>query len=397
MNKKQRCFFKRFAALVAALMLCSSLCVPCFASNNAATKKWVVAEEATMPTESGANGKYFKLSPYVNGEVYAAPITTNWAKTFFQNVSGSSSDASSGTSALFACPINYPDWWRSSIPLGGLSYVTIDNVSFVRCTDGPSAPTHFAFYFYSSQYSFVLTQSTTVGVSPTYDLSSPLMAYPVSGRHPVTNTAGQITYENVSADSVLRSLSSTDSLHPLQQCSQIVFSSVQSRYESTSAIGSSGMGLSRVNSLYNLSSDDLVILVLPYWNGNNAYPSHSASAYPSVGSVTVTAVISFWIDANKLPAGLQVGDEFPADTDAFDQLRDDLIDQFPEAFDNIQNGKATIQGWNDTETVDSDVASTAMSALNGMFQNLGQFLFIVSLMVFGAVVLRMLIRKAVDG
>lgn len=397
MKKKQRCLLKRFAALVAALVICSALCVPCFASNNASTKKWVVAEEATMPTESGANGKYFKLSPYVNGEVYAAPISTNWAKTFFQNVSGSSSDASSGTSALFACPINYPDWWRSAIPLGGLSYVTIDNVSLVRCSDGPSTPTQFAFYFYSSQYSFVLTQSTTVGVSPTYDLSSPLMAYPVSGRHPVTNTAGQITYENVSADYVLRSLSSTDSLHPLQQCSQIVFSSVQSRYESVSAIGSSGMGLSRVNSLYNLSSDDLVILVLPYWNGNNAYPSHSASAYPSVGSVTVTAVISFWIDANKLPAGLKVGDEFPADTDAFDQLRDDLIDQFPEANDNIQNGKPTIQGWNDTETVDTDVASTSISALNALFQNLGGFLFIISLMVFGAVVLRMLIRKAVDG
>jgi hypothetical protein len=95
-KKKQRCFVKRFAALVAALMLCASLCVPAFASNNASTKKWVIAQEATMPTESGVNGKYFKLSPYVNGEVYAAPITTNWAKTFFQNVSGSSSDASTG-------------------------------------------------------------------------------------------------------------------------------------------------------------------------------------------------------------------------------------------------------------------------------------------------------------
>lgn len=398
MKKKQRCLLKRFAALVAALVICSSLCVPCFASNNASTKKWVVAEEASMPTESGANGKYFKLSPYVNGEVYAAPITTNWAKTFFQNVYGSNPDSSSGASALFACPVNYPDWWRSAIPLGGLSYVTIDNVSLVRCTDNGSTPTQFAFYFYSSQFSFVLTQSTTVGVNPTYELSSPLMAYPVSGRHPTTNTAGNYTFENVSADYIIRSLSSsTDSLHPLQQCSQIVFSPVQSRYDSLNGLGNSGMGLSRVNTLYNLSSDDLVILVLPYWDGKSGYPSHSASSFPDVGSVTVTAVVSFWIDANKLPAGLKVGDEFPADTDAFDQLRDDLIDQFPEASDNIANGKDTIQGWNDIETVDADVASTSISVLNAMFQNLGGFLFIISLMVFGAVVLRMLIRKAVDG
>lgn len=398
MKKKQRCFVKRFASLVAALVLCSSLCVPCFASNNAATKKWVVAEEATMPTESGVNGKYFKLSPYVNGEVYAAPITTNWAKTFFQNVYGSHSDPSSGASALFACPVNYPDWWRSAIPLGGLSYVTIDNVSLVRCTDNGSIPTQVAFYFYSSQYSFVLTQSTTVGVNPTYELSSPLMAYPVTGRHPTTNTAGNYTYENVSADGFIRSLSSPkDSLHPLQQCSQLVFSPVQSRYDSLNSLGNPGMGLSRVNTLYNLSSDDLVILVLPYWDGKTGFPSHDGISFPDVGSVTVTAVISFWIDANKLPAGLQVGDEFPADSDSFDQLRDNLIDQFPEAFDNIKYGKDTIQSWNDTETVDTDVASTSISVLNAMFQNLGGFLFIVSLMVFGSVVLRMLIRKAVDG
>lgn len=398
MKKKHRCLLKRFVALVAALVICASLCVPCFASNNASTKKWVVAEEAFMPTESGANGKYFKLSPYINGEVYAAPITTNWAKTFFQNVSGSHADASSGASALFACPVNYPDWWRSAIPLGGLSYVTIDNVSLVRSTNYGSTPTQIAFYFYSSQYSFVLTQSTTVGVNPTYELSSPLMAYPVSGRHPVTNTAGNNTFSDVSADFILRSLSSsTDSLHPLQQCSQIVFSPVQSRYDSPYSVGSPGMGLSRVNTLYNLSSDDLVILALPYWNGDSGFPSHSSSAFPDVGTVSVTAVVSFWVDANKLPAGLKVGDEFPADTDSFDKLREDLIGQFPEASENIQNGKDTLTGWNDTETVDTDVASTSISVLNAMFQNLGGFLFIISLMVFGAVVLRMFIRKAVDG
>lgn len=398
MKKKQLCLLKRFAALVAALMLCYSLCVPAFASNNASTKKWVVAEEATMPTESGANGKYFKLSPYVNGEVYAAPITTNWAKTFFQNVSGSHSDPSSGTTALFACPVNYPDWWRSAIPLGGLSYVTIDNVSLIRCTNNGSFPTQIAFYFYSSKYSFVLTQSTTVGVNPTYELSSPLMAYPVSGRHPSTNTAGLQIYEDVSADYIMRSLSSSsDSLHPLQQCSQIVFSPVQTTYDSIYGVGDSGMGLARVNTLYNLSSDDLVILALPFWGGDTGYPSHTSSEFPNVGTLTVTAVVSFWIDANKLPAGLKVGDEFPADTDAFDKLRDDLISQFPEASEHIEHGKDTIQGWNDTETVDTDVASTSISALNAMFQNLGGFLFIISLMVFGAVVLRMLIRKAVDG
>ena len=124
-------------------------------------------------------------------------------------------------------------------------------------------------------------------------------------------------------------------------------------------------------------------------------PTSSASDSPYI--LTVSVAISFWVDANKLPAGLQVGDEFPANTDAFDQMRDTLIEQFPEASEHIKNDKSTLTGWNDTETVDTDVAFSAMSALNAMFQNLGSFLFIVSLMVFGAVVLRMFIRKAVDG
>ena len=93
---------------------------------------------------------------------------------------------------------------------------------------------------------------------------------------------------------------------------------------------------------------------------------------------------------------MQVGDEFPADTDAFDQLRDDLIEQFPEASENIENGKSTLAGWNDTQTVGEDVASSSLGVLNGLFQNLGQFLFVVSLMFFGAVVLRMFIKKAVS-
>ena len=163
----------------------------------------------------------------------------------------------------------------------------------------------------------------------------------------------------------------------LQSCTQMVVSPLS---------GSSVLVASPESVFYNTSSSRLAWCVIP-----------SDYSAPSGGILRVTAVLSYWVDANKLPAGLKVGDEFPADTDSFDKLREDLIDQFPEASENIQNGKDTLTGWNDTETVDTDVASSAMSALNAMFQNLGSFLFIISLMVFGAVVLRMFIKKAVDG
>ena len=390
MKKKQRCLFKRFAALVAALILCSSLCVPAFASTNASTKKWYITEEINATTESGSSGKFFRVTPYVGGNIYAATFETVWASTYFQNVTGSGGVGNTAQSTVvFATPINYPDWWRSSLPLGAYSYITFDNVCLLY-SSVPSSSV--CFYLYDRSFAFDLTQSNTVGVSPSYDLTSHLFAYPIVARHPHTTSDGTTNYDFTSASSIIRFVgNSSDSLHLIQNCTQLVFSP-QPSYgaDSTFLPSLPGMGFSASPTLYNLSSDNLVIICAPYVSG-------SLSNYPFQGRIRVSAEVSFYIDATKLPAGLKVGDEFPADTDAFDQLRDDLIEQFPEASDNIENGKDTIQGWNDTETVDTDVASTSISALNAMFQNLGGFLLIVSLMVFGAVVLRMLIRKAVDG
>ena len=83
MKKKQRCLFKRFAALVAALMLCASLCVPAFASNNAQWRKWVITDEAMLPNEQGTNSKYFQLTPFQDGAVYAAVVQSFTTKFRF--------------------------------------------------------------------------------------------------------------------------------------------------------------------------------------------------------------------------------------------------------------------------------------------------------------------------
>lgn len=376
MKKKQRCLFKRFAALVSALILCLALCVPCFASNNASSQKWVITSEAQMQTESGVIGKYFQVTPYVGGNIYATNIESAWGE----------SDSFNGS--IWVLPINFPDWWRSALPLGGYSYIAVDNVHVTYPTDFSS---DVRFFLFDSTYSFDLSLQSPLASNPSnasstfpasgYTLTSRVAAYPVSGYYHTAGggggTIGTVPYIRVSQGS------STTTTTLIQSLWQIGLGIVEPLFSDSSA---STQGLITCNRFYNLSSDDLVIAVAP--------TNFSSSA---VRRIACTAEISFFIDANKLPSGLKVGDEFPADTDAFDQLRDDLIDQFPEASDNIQNGKSTIQGWNNTETVDIDVASICISVLNAMFQNLGSFLFIVSLMVFGAVVLRMLIRKAVDG
>ena len=379
MKKKQRCLLNRFAALVAALMLCASLCVPVFASNNASTRKWRVIASEQRTGENGSLTTYFKLSPYENGALYQVPLYTRF---------GAASKTISGSTVydVWAEPVNYPDWWRSDIPLGARSYVEISNIQDLSYSfNGSNSQTSFAIL---PVHRDTLMRFSFSAYSSASSFSGGLSAVPVRfnryfGSYPDIVDVGNFGYNFEKTDVNDSSFSVIGALETRQN---LVYTPI---YLSFSGTTDFDVGLSYP--FYNCSSSDLIWIVLP----RNLIASSSSAMYGSFARVRCT--ISYWVDANKLPAGLHVGDEFPADTDAFDQLRDDLIKQFPEASENIENGKDTIQGWNDTETVDTDVASTSISVLNALFQNLGGFLFIVSLMVFGAVVLRMLIRKAVDG
>ena len=379
MNKKHRCLINRFAALVAALMVCASLCVPVFASNNASTRKWRVIASDQRTGENGSLTTYFKLSPYENGALYQVPLYTRFG-------AASKTIAGSTYYDVWAEPVNYPDWWRSDIPLGSRSYVEISNIQGLSYRfNGSNSQTSFAILpihrdtlmrFSFSAYSNASSFSGDLSVVP-------VAFYRYFGYGPDFTSVENFGYNFEKTDV---NDSSFSVIGALESRRNLVYTPI--------VLGSSDTADFDVGPsypFYNCSSSDLIWIVLP----RNLNASSTTAMFGSFASVRCT--ISYWVDANKLPAGLQVGDEFPADTDAYDQLRDDLINQFPEASENIENGKDTIQGWNDTETVDTDVASTAISALNALFQNLGGFLFIVSLMVFGAVVLRMLIRKAVDG
>lgn len=378
MKKKQRCLLKRFAALVAALMLSASLCVPCFASNNASSQKWVVVGERDMRNEMGTYSRYLHLTPYQGGEIYATPISSFVSSL---NTTPSPSVPEPTHFMSWLVPLNFPDWWRSALPLGNRAYIQFDSPQIVQNSTGSSISSFYVFAFSRSQATYFDFSLNRTDTSPAYSDTSvvfrndsplfPLACAIVDGSFGSSPTASGVSLE-VGSSSLVYSLQDFYQLYP-------AFWSLSGSY--------SGFSYTSVAGLSNLSSDDLILGV--------ALPS-----FPSTDSgyiLTVSVAISFWVDANKLPAGLQVGDEFPANTDSFDQMRDSLIEQFPEASENIQNGKGEIQGWNDTETVDPDVASTSITVLNAMFQNLGGFLFIISLMVFGAVVLRMLIRKAVDG
>lgn len=386
MKKKQRCLVNRFAALVAALMLCASLCLPCFASNNASTQKWVITEQKQLANESGTQSTYFHVSPYVNGELYRTRFITE-----------SSSIQSSISAELYdwwSLPVNYPDWWRAPLPLGSRSYIQIDSprvfswrhTSGTSYTSGETLSGTLEFLLVNPDYGFSVSRSYT---SSAATLSQDLLLYPVDSMATVETTSGPaitrslasgIRFPNISSDLNQTGTQAIESFKQLIMGFNPYYSSPNETLN---------FSLRSMDVLFNASSDSLILFV--------SYPSWHTVTSPGKYRLEATAVVSYWIDANKLPPGLAVGDEFPANNDAFENLREELLNQFPEASDKVETGKDTIEGWNDTETVDADVASTSISALNAMFQNLGGFLFIISLMVFGAVVLRMLIRKAVDG
>lgn len=378
MKKKQRCLVKRFAALVAALVMCSALCMPCFASNNASTQKWYVAAEDYFPTESGVSGKYFKLTPYVNGEEFTYTSLSYLSTSRLRYYADDGNVQFSNYS--YVMPINYPDWWRSSLPLGNRTYLDFQLVSTSYSSDINSGYTD-----YSSNVSVYLFDSANA-FSAAYNIDYAGSSSNQFALSDVTLSGAPSFYLVAAPKNTSGSFAAAGSFY-VKPSSGFTRGAISDFVNLVPALGlTSGPSvdypLFGETNLSNLSSDRFVIAVV-----GGKYNTYWKSSFK----------LSFWVDANKLPAGLQVGDEFPANNDAFDNLRDELLKQFPEVGDNIENGKPTIQGWNDTETVDSDVAVTSISALNAMFQNLGGFLFIISLMVFGAVVLRMLIRKAVDG
>lgn len=380
MKKKQRCLFKRFAALVAALLLCAALSVPCFASNNASTQKWYIAESQTMTTESGQSGTYFRLTPYVNGVEFTY---TSLSQLF--NYNAYASDSQYPYTGVL--PLNWPDWWRADIPLGNTSYVSIRLVTYELASslDGPwtSVSSYGRFHAFDLSNAAYLTWGGSYPSATSSNVQ--LNSTSFSSHRPFFFTQGYSLSTSPSGSHLefAPGINTNVGTYTFLKLSDFKNLAVAPSFAGADSIDYVAFPSVTVVPLSNLKSSDLVLC----FSSTDSYKPYCRATFN----------ISFWVGAYKLPSGLQVGDEFPANNDAFDDLRDELIKQFPELSENVENGKTTIQGWNDTETVDTDLANTSLSTINALFQNLGQFLAVVSLMVFGAVVLRMLVRKAVDG
>lgn len=393
MNKKCRCFFKRFAALFAALVSSFCFCLPCFASNNASTFEWVVTASKQMYGENGQLTEYLQLSPFVDGNFYAATFETRFLSYNNSFYIGPHTDSSTYSvhPQVWGCPVNYPDWWRADLPLGRNSYVQFDKLTFISSGSDSlfSDLTSVSFLPQNKLYSFDITADQVVDKQkyPNTDVH-------LSGKFPFYLI---YTYSQATNNDVKDSFVGGDLLcltgKPVSYNSSSPVTYLMSENQFVLTLNQNNLHYSYywIDSMANASLSQIEWLVMP----NISDWSDAQKLQLNNKVLKVSAEVSFWIDANKLPAGLEVGDSFPA-PDQFDSLRDSLLDKY-DVEKNIGDTDSYLnEAINGFNSVDSDVASGASGLLGGLFQNLDTFLFSVCLLCLGALFLRIVLRKAVS-
>lgn len=392
MNIKCRCFFKRFAALVAALILVFSLSVPAFAVSDT---------EADMPSLDdfySHHGSWFvwrKLNYFgeyylellcspiaVSGSSYTLPDSISYSTNAF-DVSYIAND--SGKTYNYACAFPYPlcgasGLW-SELPSFSVGYGLSSLTSVVRVYSTSAQPSE-TYGFLTSSFSrsdrflsFGNTGGSSSGSSTdTFDafsFSSPFYSYPFAFR--------EISSSNVSGYG-LQGGDSSFIVPPSDYSHLRHFNLNSNRYLlGTHSFVSYPSG-------YTIPSSDIGFVFVQKPSSNFVT---SASEFDTTGSFA----FSLLVPVSRLP-DVKLGDWL---SDSPEDLQDAITNEFGIDSGTLKDSKDNLNSWNSTSSVDTDVASTSISVLNAMFQNLGGFLFIISLMVFGAVVLRMFIRKAVDG
>lgn len=392
MKKKQRCLFKRFAALVAALVLVFSLSVPAFAASDT---------EAAMPslddfyshhgswyvwrsfTQSGF--LYYELlcSPIsVSGTSYSLPYSVPYSTNAF-DVSYLAND--SGLAYDYACAYPLPlrgasGYWYElpSFPIGMSSTTDTCMVRVYSTVDQPSGTYGFLTSSFSRSdriLSFGNTAGSSSGFSTdtldSFTFSSPFYSYPFAIRESSSSSASGYVLQG----------GYTNFIVPLSNYLSARFIHLAStRYlRGTHSFVPYPSG-------FSISSSDIGFVFVKQPSSS---PVYSASAFDTTGSFA----FSLLVPASRLP-NVKLGGWL---SDSPEDLQDAITNEFGVDSGTLKDSKDNLNSWNSASSVDSDVATGASGLLGALFQNLGTFLFSVSLLCFGAVFLRMLIRKAVDG
>lgn len=388
MKKKLRCLFKRFAALVAALMLVFSLSVPAFAASDTEADmpsvddfyrhhgSWFVWRKLTY---LGVDYLELLCSPIaVSGSSYTLPYSISYSTNAF-DVSYIAND--SGKTYNYACAFPYPlrgasGLW-SELPSFSVGYGISPQTSVVRVYSTSAQPSG-SYGFLTSSFSRsdrILSFGNTAGSSTdtfdSFSFSSPFYSYPFAFRE--ISSSHVTGYALQGGDSYF--------IVPPDNHSNVLYINLNSN---RFLLGTNSFV--PYPSGYTIPSSDIGFVFVQK-------PSSSFVTSASDFNTTGSFAFSLLVPVSRLP-DVKLGDWL---SDSPEDLQDAITNEFDIDSGTLKDTKDNLNSWNSSSSVDSDIASGAFGLLNGIFQNLGTFLFSVSILCFGAVVLRMFIRKAVDG
>lgn len=390
MKKKQRCFFKRFAAIVAALLMICCMTAPALASNNWPASpssddfsshplSWYVWQKKSI---SGYDGYELICRPMVE---YNSTNTTTAGLFLYSTSSGTYSytSASGVTHEVMYSP--------AFIPFGD---------SFGYWCDFPSFPVGFP--------------SDHTGVVRIYPIVWRDYLSHISDVFNDRSVFGFLTSWRSELSGSLSDYYSSEIINefPIYVPSNIFFFGERT----SSSTNHTGFGIvNGDNNFWATPSNEMFLkLSSSHYGRFHSFPSNFSIPSSDVGfvfckrpegdhmhpyntefNVSLTLSASLWVPDALLPADVNVGDWISkADVEG---LQDQLVKDFDVNSDSLKNSKQNFDSWQNSNTIDTDVANTGLDIINALMQNVGQFAFVVSLLCFGAVVLRVLIRKAVEG
>lgn len=396
MKSMQRFLFKRFAAIVAALVISFTLPVSALAASDT---------EVDMPSNSdflSHRGSWFVWRIRNHGsEIYyelcASPIYFDSAGNLDTSLSVGFSYKSSSYFDIgvisgsdlryyYACALPVPcagvsGLW-SDLPSFPVGSTAIGNLSC--CVSLYSSPSWLDSSYYISLSPCSSFNPSTVSFSSSIGSSSdsitaaefptPLYSFPFAFRS--ETSSNRTSYSVQGGDDFCINFSRSDLLWVSFKTNKfLVKPDVFSSYPAT----------------YSCPSSDLGLVVVKQASAPSGGTLNSASSFsPSTSFKLISTLL---VPVGMLP-DVKLGDWI---SDSPEDLQKALTNEFGIDSGTLKNSKDNLNSWNSTSSVDIDLANTSLSAINSLFQNMGQFLAIVSLLIFGAVVLRMLLRKAVDG
>lgn len=131
-----------------------------------------------------------------------------------------------------------------------------------------------------------------------------------------------------------------------------------------------------------------------------SFPSSVAYVWVAKKDAPTGSLSGLWfiptlsVPLQYLPSGFQFGDWISAAD--LEKMQDQLLNDFDVDSGTLKDSKSSFDSWQNASTIDQTAASTGLQAINATIGSLGQVVAVLSLAAFGAVVLRILLRKAVS-